>query len=177
MSNTAVRYVTPAEAKAMLESGKAVLIDIREPGEHARENIPGAKSVPLSQIGSLSNGSAGSEVAIFHCEAGNRTELAKAELAGTAFNEIFVLKGGIQDWKRDGMAVNFNPKAPISILRQVQISAGSLVLLGALLATYANPNFIWLSAFVGAGLIFAGTTGTCGLARVLSVMPWNKLPA
>lgn len=33
---------------------------------------------------------------------------------------------------------------------------------------------IWLSAFVGAGLVFAGVTGFCGLGLLLSAMPWNK---
>jgi hypothetical protein len=58
--------------------------------------------------------------------------------------------------------------------RQVRIAAGSLVLLGALLAWLVHPAFIALSAFVGAGLVFAGLTDTCGMGMLLARMPWNQ---
>ncbi|RZJ93902.1 MAG: DUF2892 domain-containing protein, partial [Brevundimonas sp.] len=65
-------------------------------------------------------------------------------------------------------------KAPLELMRQVQIAAGSLVLLGTVLAWLVHPAFIALSGFVGAGLVFAGASGFCGMARVLAVMPWNR---
>ena len=65
-------------------------------------------------------------------------------------------------------------KAPLPIMRQVQIAAGSLVLLGIVLAVLVSPWFMALSAFVGAGLIVAGITGFCGMANLLLHMPWNR---
>jgi rhodanese-related sulfurtransferase len=65
-------------------------------------------------------------------------------------------------------------KAPLPIMRQVQIAAGSLVLSGIALAVLVSPWFIALSAFVGAGLIFAGITGVCAMASLLLHMPWNR---
>ena len=60
-------------------------------------------------------------------------------------------------------------------MRQVQIVAGGLVLLGVILSQAAAPGWIWLSGFVGAGMIFAGISGFCGMARLLAVMPWNRV--
>jgi hypothetical protein len=39
-----------------------------------------------------------------------------------------------------------------------------------------EPSLIGLSAFVGAGLVFAGITDTCGMGLLLARMPWNRLP-
>jgi hypothetical protein len=65
-------------------------------------------------------------------------------------------------------------KKAISLERQVRIAAGSLTFLGAALGAFVHPAFIGLSAFVGAGLIFAGVTDTCGMGMILARMPWNQ---
>jgi hypothetical protein len=62
-------------------------------------------------------------------------------------------------------------------MRQVQIGAGTLVLLGVVLGFAVSPIAYGLSAFVGAGLLVAGTTGWCGMAKLLAVMPWNRRSA
>jgi hypothetical protein len=90
--------------------------------------------------------------------------------------DLYNLTGGIESWKRQ-FPVETDTSAPrLSILRQVQITAGGIVLIGCALAWLVHPAFIGLSAFIGAGLVFAGSTGTCGMASLLSVMPWNRLP-
>jgi hypothetical protein len=48
------------------------------------------------------------------------------------------------------------------------------VLLGVVLGATVAPGFYALSGFVGAGLLFAGVSGFCGMARLLAVMPWNR---
>jgi hypothetical protein len=63
---------------------------------------------------------------------------------------------------------------PIEMQRQVQIAAGVLVLLGVVLGYFASPAFYGISAFVGAGLTFAGISGWCGMAQLLALMPWNR---
>jgi predicted branched-subunit amino acid permease len=60
------------------------------------------------------------------------------------------------------------------MMRQVQIAAGSLVVLGAVLGATVNPGFHALSGLVGAGLVFAGASGTCMMARLLAYAPWNR---
>jgi hypothetical protein len=70
-----------------------------------------------------------------------------------------------------------NQKAPLEIMRQVQIAAGLLVLTGVGLGLGVNPLFFALAALVGAGLTLAGATGFCGMARLLALAPWNRRPA
>ena len=101
---------------------------------------------------------------------GNAPKLAAA--AGKC--ETYILDGGIDAWKKAGLPVALDRKQPIEIMRQVQIAAGSLVLIGVLLGVFVAPGFYILSGFVGAGLLFAGVTGFCGMANILALMPWNK---
>jgi hypothetical protein len=81
---------------------------------------------------------------------------------------------GLDAWKKAGLPVTLDRSQPIDIIRQVQIVAGSLVLLGVVLGALVAPGFYALSGFVGAGLIFAGSTGFCGMPHVLALMPWNR---
>jgi hypothetical protein len=59
-------------------------------------------------------------------------------------------------------------------MRQVQIIAGGLSALGALLALAVNPRFAVVPLLIGSGLLFAGITGACGMALLLAKMPWNR---
>lgn len=165
--------ISPAKAAALVKEG-AVLIDIREADEHARENIPGAVHRPLSRIDSADFRDVTARAVIFHCRSGARTRGAASRLARAAACEAYVLDGGIDAWKRAGLPVTLDRRQPIDLMRQVQISAGGLVLLGAVLGYLVSPGFYALSAFVGAGLLFAGISGFCGMARVLALMPWNR---
>jgi hypothetical protein len=49
-----------------------------------------------------------------------------------------------------------------------------MVLIGVVLGFVVSPWFFALSGFVGAGLTFAGLSGTCAMASLLAVMPWNR---
>ena len=86
-----------------------------------------------------------------------------------------MLEGGIEAWKKLKLPDRVDRKQPIAVARQVQILAGSLVLLGVLLGLLLTPVFYVLSAFVGAGLVFAGITDFCASARLLALMPWNRI--
>lgn len=163
--------LSPREAQAQINSG-AVLIDIREADEHARESIPGARSYPLSQFGQ--NSPRGDRPMIFHCRSGNRTQVNAARLEAAATGPAFILDGGIDAWKRAGLPLTQDRSQPIEIMRQVQITAGSLVALGVVLGSFVHPGFYMLSAFVGAGLCFSGITGSCMMAKMLALAPWNR---
>lgn len=165
-----VPTISPAEARRLIAEG-AVLIDVRQPDEHARERIAGAKCHPLSEM----NGSLITQgPAIFHCRSGMRTAAHSPTLASAAQGPCYILEGGIDGWKRAGFSTELDRKVPIDLMRQVQITAGMLVLLGVLGGFFVTPAFFGLSAFVGAGLTFAGISGFCGMARLLAVMPWNR---
>lgn len=103
-----------------------------------------------------------------------RTAGACDRLAARVTGEAFVLAGGIDGWRRAGFPVATDRSAPLEIMRQVQIAAGMLILIGALLGTLVAPAWFGLSAFVGAGLLFAGLSGFCGMARLLMLAPWNR---
>jgi hypothetical protein len=111
---------------------------------------------------------------IFHCRSGARTAANAQRLAAATDCQAYLLEGGIDAWKKAGLPVAIDRRQPIEIMRQVQITAGSLVVLGVVLGLLAAPAFLALSAFVGAGLVFAGVTGWCGMARLLALMPWNR---
>ncbi len=85
-----------------------------------------------------------------------------------------MLEGGLDAWRKAGLATHKDASQPIEIIRQVHLVAGSLILLGVLLALTVDPRFALLSGFVGAGLTFAGATGWCGMAILLRQMPWNR---
>lgn len=171
---TALQAISPQRAAELMRDG-AVLVDIRESDEYARERIPGARHHALTRLDAESPARPGDDVVIFHCRSGARTLANAPRLASaTPACEVYVLDGGIEAWKQAGLPIAKNTKQPIEIMRQVQIAAGGLVLIGVLLGYAVHPGFFLLSGFVGAGLVFAGVTGFCGMARLLAKLPWNR---
>lgn len=164
--------ISPDEARNRIAQG-AVLIDIRDPDEHARQHIPGARNLPVHELDALDQ----SDAVIFHCRSGMRTDAHGARLARTGACEAYVLEGGLEAWRKAGLPIAADAKAPLEIMRQVQIAAGLLVLSGVVLGFAVAPGFFALSAFVGAGLTFAGVSGWCGMAKLLAMMPWNRRAA
>lgn len=171
---TTLTPLKPADVAERLKARQAILIDIREPDEFAREHVSGAVHAPLSRIDTLAlAGHAGRDV-IYTCRTGNRTGVNGVKLAACVPGEAFVLEGGLDAWKAQGLPIHSDQSQPIELMRQVQMTAGGLILLGAALGLLVHPAFWGLSAFVGAGLFLAGATGFCGMARLLAVMPWNR---
>ena len=167
------REIDAATVKTWLDRDECVLIDVREAGEYARENIAGAKPVPLSSFDPARLPATGGKRLVVHCLSGSRSARALAKLAEAGIDAVN-LTGGIEGWKAAGLPVRENKSAPLPIMRQVQIVAGSLIVAGAALGAYVHPGFHALSAFVGAGLVFAGASGWCGMANLLSLLPYNK---
>jgi rhodanese-related sulfurtransferase len=174
-----VPRISPIEARRRLADGTAVLVDIRGPMEHARESIPGAKSDPISSLdpSTVAASLADTPAVIFHCQTGKRTADNEAQLAKCPAPEVFLLEGGLNAWKSAGFPTKLDKSKPIELQRQVQIAAGTLVLAGLALGAFVSPWFSLISAFVGSGLVFAGLSGWCGMANLLSAMPWNRAPA
>ena len=169
-----LKTVSPERADELIRAG-AVLVDVREADEHARERIPGARHHALNCIDRDSLARKGDDVLIFHCRSGARTKGNAARLAAAAQDcEVYILDGGLDAWKKAGLPVALDRSQPIEIMRQVQIAAGILVLAGVVLGALLAPGYYALSGFVGAGLLFAGVSGFCGMARLLAVMPWNR---
>lgn len=175
-NGTTVTPVDPGTLDGWLESGEAVVIDVREPFEHASERIPGSRLHALSQFDAAAlRETFPSKRIVFQCRTGRRsTEAARRYGAGRE-DQVFHLDGGIEAWKAAGKETERSGSAPrIDVMRQVQMTAGSLVLIGVLLGALVSPWFLILSGFIGAGLLFAGASGWCGMAMFLSRMPWNR---
>ncbi len=168
-----LRSITPQEAQRLIDAG-AVLVDIREPDEHARERIAQARSKPVSSLPQAGCDVGTASQVIFHCRSGARTATNADRLSQSVPCEAFLLEGGLDAWKKAGLPVIADRSQPLELMRQVQLAAGSAVVLGVALGATVSPWFYALSAFVGAGLIFAGATGFCGLATLLRYMPWNR---
>ncbi|MBA14983.1 MAG: hypothetical protein CMN73_01335 [Sphingomonas sp.] len=171
---TKLTPLKPADTARRIEAGDAVLIDIREADEFTRRHVPGALSRPISAFEEAHlRVEAGKDV-IFTCRTGNRTAANCIRLENSVSGDSYVLDGGVDAWEATGLPVAENRKAPLEIMRQVQITAGLLVLTGVVLGFTVAPGFFALSAFVGAGLTFAGVSGWCGMAKLLAIMPWNR---
>lgn len=163
--------VAPHEAQRLIAAG-AALIDIREPDEHAREKIPGAINIPLASLSELPPGPT-----VFHCRSGMRTEANASALLAAANGDCHFLAGGLDAWRAAALPTEIDRRQPLEVMRQVQLVAGGLVLLGVILGFLVAPGFFGVSAFVGAGLMMAGATGWCGMAKLLRTMPWNRRTA
>jgi len=156
-----------------LAGGGVSVIDVREPVEYASGHIAGSLNVPLSHLpqADLPRGPL-----VLVCQSGTRSGRGRELLLQKGHPaQVSDLEGGIPAWEQAGMPVHRLRNAPLPLMRQVQIVAGSLVLLGVILSQTVAPGWIWLSGFVGAGLTFAGMSGFCGMARLLAVMPWNRV--
>ena len=169
-----IHTMSPTEVKAKIDRGEVTLVDVREPVEHADERIPGAKLMPLATLNPATLAREDGRTIVFHCKRGGRSAKAAQMLLNAGYPEAWHLEGGIDAWKAANLPIERDAKAPISVIRQVQITAGMIVLIGSLLGFFVSPWFFALSGFIGAGLVFAGVTDVCGMAMFLAKIPCNR---
>ncbi|WP_299468310.1 rhodanese-like domain-containing protein [uncultured Gimesia sp.] len=173
-----IKTIKPAELAKLHQETGVELIDVRTPAEFREVHASIAVNLPLDtlnveQVKQLQNGNL-SEPVYLICQSGNRSTKACQKLIDAGLAHVVSVEGGTKAWDQAGLPVERGKKT-ISLERQVRIAAGFLVLTGALLGMFVNPWFSGLSAFVGAGLMFAGITDTCGMAMMLAKMPWNQV--
>ncbi len=170
--------ITPEQIKAKLDAGPVHLIDVRTPAEFREVHAAPAQNIPLDRLSPANlakecNGNAQQPLYVI-CKSGNRASQACQKLTSAGYSNVVNVEGGTEAWVAAGLPVVRGQKT-MSLERQVRIAAGFLVLLGALLGMLVHPYFTLISAFVGAGLMFAGITDTCGMALLLARMPWNQV--
>jgi rhodanese-related sulfurtransferase len=176
--STHVRKITPKQLHEICSSGKQVeLIDVRTPGEFRSSHADIARSEPLSTLNPLSIISGRQlkdEPLYVICQSGTRSAKACAAFAAEGFGNVVVdVEGGTFAWAKAGLPL-VKGRFVLPLDRQVRIAIGFLVLLGNVLGYLVSPWFYTLSAFCGAGLIFAGVTDICPLSMLISSMPWNQ---
>jgi rhodanese-related sulfurtransferase len=175
MSGTAI---SPQRLAELCQAEKIDLIDVRTPVEFREVHVEHARNVPLDRLDPVAllqarNGCRDEPLYVI-CRSGSRGRQACEKFLAAGFPNVVNVEGGTLACVEAGLPVVRGKKA-ISLERQVRIAAGLLVLLGALLGWLVHPAFVGLSAFVGAGLVFAGITDTCGMGMLLARMPWNQV--
>ena len=170
-----VRHVDAATLKHWLDASEAVLVDVREPAEHAAENIAGAVLLPLGGVHVAALPQAGGKKLVLHCGSGKRSMAACEKLlAENAQLELYNLQGGISAWGAAGQDVKRSGQFFLPLDRQVQLTIGVLLVLISGLGALFSPMWFLFTGLMGAGLMLAGLTGFCGLALVMARMPWNQ---
>ncbi len=151
------------------------IIDVRTPLEFQEIHAQGAINLPLDEIDDESlKGTANGQTPIYLiCKSGKRAERAAEKLEAAGIEDLLIVDGGTDAWSDEGLPVNTGRKV-MSLERQVRITAGAIVFTGVLLAHFINPNWMWMSGFVGAGLMFAGITDTCAMGMLIAKAPWNR---
>jgi hypothetical protein len=107
------------------------------------------------------------------CQGGKRARMV-AGLIEPCRADVTVLDGGTAAWSAAGLPLVASVKSRFSLERQVRLVAGLLVLIGVVLSLTIQRNWVFLAAFVGAGLSFAGLSDICLMAGLLTRMPWNQ---
>ncbi len=153
------------------------LIDVRMPSEYREIHAECARNVPLDSLDPKSvmaarNGSSSQPLYVI-CRGGNRSTQACQKFIDQGYENVVNVEGGTMAWEKAGLPV-VRGKKSLPLMQQVQITAGFLTLLGVVLAYFVHPYFVGLSAFVGAGLMFAGATGLCPMASMIAKLPWNQ---
>ncbi len=161
--------------ETLLAQGTPIkLIDVRTPAEFETVHIPGSYNVPLDTLPEhrAELGDVLRSPAILVCRSGARARQAEEVLRAANLPQLHVLAGGISAWERAGKAVK-RGRQRWGLERQVRGVAGSLVLAGVLGSLVWKP-LTFLAAGIGAGLTFSALTDTCGMAKVLRVLPYNR---
>jgi len=171
----ALKTIDARTLKSWLDNNEAVLVDVREPAEHAAENITGAALLPLGSVSKSALPSCAGKKLVIHCRKGGRGGSACQKLlAEDPTLDIYNLEGGIEAWNAAGLTVASSAKAFLPLDRQLQLTIGLLLIAGSVLGALFSPAWLLLTGLIGAGLTVAGVTGFCGLAYVIAKMPWNQ---
>jgi rhodanese-related sulfurtransferase len=170
-----IKNATVNEINELISAGgECQVIDVREFSEFNAERVAEAQLMPLSNFEKHADRIDHSKPVYLMCRSGRRAGEAAKRLAEKGFTDIHVIEGGMIEWQNANLPVIKGDSKVWALERQVRFAAGLLVLAGVVLSVFAHPYFVWLSGFVGAGLVFAAVTDTCGMAMVLARMPWNK---
>lgn len=153
---------------------ESCVLDVREPAEFRGEHLQNTENVPLSEILKHKKINQKADTIYLLCKSGKRSAEALKILTANTSQNFVCVEGGLDAWKEAKLPIEKQKTKVWALERQVRFTAGLLVVLGILLSQTLSPVFIWLSGFVGLGLIFAAVTDTCGMAMMLTKMPWNR---
>jgi len=158
----------------MDRNGDAQLVDVREAPEYEGEHLVSFLNMPLSTLGEECHDLKKDSPVYLLCRTGNRALQAARQLKSRGAEQVCIVEGGLEGWKREGYSIQKGKASVWSLERQVRFSAGLLVLLGIVLGWLVHKAFLGISIFVAGGLVFSALTDTCGMGLLLAKMPWNR---
>jgi rhodanese-related sulfurtransferase len=173
----AVREFDAPSCQRLLSEPGTVLVDCREPDEHARERIAGSKLLPLSRLDAQQVAALGAARVVLHCRGGRRSLDAATRCAALPARgiEIVSMQGGIDAWKKAGLPTVVDAARPrMGVMQQTQAFAGIMILATVALGAFVHPAFLIVPALLGIGMIHAGVSGSCSFSILLEKMPWNR---
>jgi len=160
-------------AELLSQKNSIPLIDVRTPAEYGSVHAKGAVNLPMESLDLAKIPCSKEDEIHVICQSGGRSMKVCQKLEGAGFTNLVNVDGGTSAWHAAGLPV-VEGKKVMSLERQVRIAAGSLVVIGAAVGQFVHPGGFALSAFIGAGLVFAGVTDTCGMGMMIAKMPWNR---
>lgn len=171
-----IHRITPEKAARLVQEKKAVLVDVRTTSEVVALSIPNSVYIPEPLVAeSKLNEFAGvGKSIIFYCHSGMRSDDMVRKFGRINNGDVWSLDGGIVAWRKSGFSLESTSKV-ISVERQTQIIAGSLIISSVILGLTVDTAFFGASIFFGAGLLFTGLSGSCLMGILLRQLPWNKL--
>jgi len=173
-----MKHISVSAFKEVIESESSNstvdFINVCTPAEYKEKHIKGVRSVPLDTIHTHVEELNKKKTVYIHCRSGNRGRQAIEKLQSLGVvAELVNVEGGLMAWEEAGHQTGSHTNR-LPLMRQVFIAAGGLVLGGLILTHIVDYKFILLPLFVSLGLLVSGLTGWCGMALLLSKMPWNK---
>jgi rhodanese-related sulfurtransferase len=172
------RSIAPLELQQrILTNQPGDLLDVRTAPEYTAAHVPNVTLVPLDSLNPaefLANRPHPTAPLYVFCQAGGRAAKAIDRFQASGFDGCVLVEGGTQAWIDAGLPVTRGTSKVLPLMRQVQIVIGAVSGVGAALALAGDKRFALIPLITGAGLLFAGLTGTCGLALLLAKMPWNR---
>lgn len=172
-----------------IDPNTGIILDVRTKMEHGEKRLScGHTLVTLDELKPsdfMARHGYDKDFAVYIlCRSGKRATQAAEQFMAEGYHNVFVIEGGILACEESGHPVvghttneNSDPlvKKPMSLERQVRITAGAFAAIGAALGLTVSSAFTIIPLFVGAGLVFAGITDRCGMALVLTKAPWNQI--
>jgi rhodanese-related sulfurtransferase len=94
--------ISVQDAAALLDSGEAVLVDVREPHEWDAGRIPGARHLQMEHLASQAETIPRDAQVIFQCRLGNRSAMAAQAFRASGYDALS-MAGGIEAWHEAGL--------------------------------------------------------------------------
>jgi rhodanese-related sulfurtransferase len=174
-----IKTIQPADFLSLLAHSKPCCVDVRTPAEVRNDALDNIIAVPLDQLDSkalsetIDEQHAGTKEVYLICQSGKRAQIAADKLASNLTQDVIIVEGGMNAI-RQSAGQQSTPVKMMSIERQVRLTAGILVVSGVIAGYLLHPAWFALSGFVGAGLVYAAITDSCGMALLITKAPWNR---